>query len=65
MIAQSVSLAIAAALYALGLYFAFESYVVSDELMKAVNREAAVWSYGLVFTFLGSWSALAHAGVLK
>jgi hypothetical protein len=32
--------------------------------MVAVNHEAAVWSYGLVFAFLGGWSALAHAELI-
>lgn len=64
LIAAVPALIVAAVLYALGLYFVVRSYALSDELMVAVNREAAVWSYGLVFAFLGGWSALAHAGIL-
>lgn len=64
LIAPIPGLAISAVLYVAGLYFAFRSYAHSDELMMAVNREAAVWSYGLTFTLLGGWSALAHAGLL-
>lgn len=62
--ASTPALMIAAALYALGIYVAARSYAHCDELMTAVNREAAMWAYGLVLTFLGGWSAIAHAGYL-
>ncbi|KEO90377.1 hypothetical protein EH31_09820 [Erythrobacter longus] len=60
----AISLAAAGVFYALGVYFVVRSYGASDELMMAVNREAGNWSYGLVFVFLGGWSALAHAGYI-
>lgn len=65
LIPSTPALGVAGLLYAFGLYFAVRSYAFSDELMVAVNREAAVWSYGLIFVFLGGWSALAHAGYLE
>lgn len=65
LIPSAPALAAAAIFYALGLYFVARSYGLSDELMMAVNREAAVWSYGLVFALLGGWSALAHGGYLS
>jgi len=65
LIPSAPALAAAAIFYAFGLFFVARSYGLSDELMMAVNREAAVWSYGLVFALLGGWSALAHAGYLS
>lgn len=65
MLTPAVSLAAAGVLYALGVYFVVRSYGASDELMMAVNREAGNWSYGLVFVFLGGWSAIAHAGYIS
>jgi hypothetical protein len=54
----------AIALYAVGTYFAVLSYRKGDELMTAVNREAASLSYFFVLVVVGGWSALAHGGLL-
>ena len=59
-IAPLAGLIVTVVLYVLGLYFTVRAYAHSDELMTAVNREAAVWSYGLAFAVLGGWSAVAH-----
>jgi len=45
-----------------GLFLAWRSYRRSDELMAAVNQEAAAISYFLVFLVLGGWGALAQLG---
>ncbi|MDJ0979882.1 MAG: hypothetical protein QNI87_15255 [Erythrobacter sp.] len=58
------SFLVSAAGIVLGCYFAAVSYRHSDELMMAVNREAAVWAYGLVFCVIGGWAMAAHADLL-
>lgn len=62
LIASGAAVVIAFVCYAAGMYFSYRSYALSDELMMAVNRESALWSFSLVFILLGGWAALAHAG---
>lgn len=64
-IPPGTALAVCLVLYAGGTYFAFRSYAHSDELMMAVNRDAATWSYSLLLVLLGGWAAIAHAGYVS
>lgn len=50
--------------FALAAVFAWRSYRLSDELMQAVNKEAAVVANGLSMILLGGWGVLAHLGMV-
>jgi len=45
-----------------GAWFAWRSYAAADELLTAMNLEAAALTYGLVLVVLGGWGMLAHLG---
>ena len=57
-------LAGALAFMAVGLWFGWKSYRLSDELMSAVNTEATALSYYLTFAVLGTWAVLAHTDLV-
>lgn len=46
----------------IGTALSIPAYRLSDELMLAVNLEAAALSYGLVLLVAGGWAMLAHLG---
>ena len=48
-----------------GLWFAWKSYTLSDELMNAVNMEATAISYFMTFAVLGTWALLAHTEIMS
>ena len=45
-----------------GMWFGWQAYRGSDELMLAVNLEGGALSYSFVFAVLGGWGMLAHLG---
>lgn len=61
-LAAPAALTIGAAGLLIGTWFAIKSYRDSDELMLAMNLEAASLTYGLLLVTLGGWAMLAHVG---
>lgn len=61
-IAAPVALAVGAGGLLAGLWFALKSYRAADELMLAMNLEAAALAYGLVLVVVGGWGMGAHLG---
>jgi hypothetical protein len=59
---QGAALAIGAGGLITGTGLSVMVYKASDELMLAVNLEAAALTYGLVLLVLGGWGMLAHLG---
>lgn len=57
-----VALAVGAGGLLSGLWFAFKSYRAADELVLAMNIEAAALTYGLVLVVVGGWGMCAHLG---
>lgn len=59
---QGAALALGAGGLVIGSVFSIPVYRLSDELMRAVNLEAATIGYVLVLLIVGGWAMLAHLG---
>ena len=59
---QSVALAVGTGGLIVGTALSIPAYRLSDELMRAVNLEAAALSYAMVLVVAGGWAMLAHLG---
>jgi hypothetical protein len=57
---QAAALAVGGGGLVVGIALSVLIYRASDELMLAVNLEAAALSYGLLLLVVGLWAALAH-----
>lgn len=61
-LAPEAALAMGAGGLLVGTWFAIKGYRDADELMLAMNIEAAAITYGLVLVVLGGWAMVAHVG---
>jgi hypothetical protein len=59
---QAAALAVGGGGLVIGIALSVLVYRSSDELMLAVNLEAAALSYGLLLLVVGLWAMLAHLG---
>ena len=59
-LAAPLALAIGGGGIVAGSWFAWRTYRMADELLSAMNLEAAALTYGLVLLVLGGWGMLAH-----
>ena len=59
---QQVALAVGLGGLVIGVVLSVMVYRASDELMLAINLEAAALSYGLAFAAISLWAMLAHLG---
>jgi hypothetical protein len=59
-VSQAAALAVGGGGLVAGIALSVMVYRASDELMLAVNLEAAALSYGLLLLVVGLWAALAH-----
>lgn len=59
---QAAALAVGGGGLVIGIALSVLVYRSSDELMLAVNLEAAAMSYGLLLLVVGLWAMLAHLG---
>lgn len=61
-VSQNAALAVGASGLVIGTLLAVQSYRMSDELMLAMNLEAAALTYSLAVLVLGTWAVIAHLG---
>lgn len=59
---QAAALVVGGAGFLIGTLLSVIVYRASDELMLAINIEAAALSFGMVFLVIGLWAMLAHLG---
>lgn len=60
---QTLALVVALAGMAIGVIMSVLVQRASDELMRAVNLEAAAITNALLFVLIGTWAMLAHLAV--